>query len=396
MAKKRKARAAQVDAARTERLALAKERAVARGRAQKSRAEREKAAGKRSARHAERAAAEPVDKRTHFRPVATERMPRFGGAPTFLRLPLVHDPVSVPDVDVLISGIPFDAGSSYRPGARLAPRAVRDASALARGFSAALGIDVFEELRVADGGDVAVAPYDIDAAIEAVAHRAEAIARSGVVGGYVGGDQTTTLGVLRGIHRAKLKAVGLVHIDAHSNAAGPAWGRDIHHGSVIRHAVTEGLIRPDWTVQIGLRGPYSSSGDLSFALSHGFEIVNVDEVKWDLHSAVSTLRKIVRQGPVYVSVDIAALDPSAAPGVGIPWPGGMTAWELQQVLRALVGGEIVGFDVVEICPPYDVSEVTAHVGVMVLQEILAAIADTRRSARPAPSTRDARGGRISA
>ena len=388
MAKKRKARAAQVDAARAQRLAAATERAEARGRVQKSKAA--------SAKRVRSSAPDAADRRGELLPVASERMPRFAGVPTFLRLPMVQDPGQVPDVDVLLCGVPFDAGSSYRPGARLAPRAVRDASALARGFSAALGIDVFEELRVADGGDVAASPHDIDAAIDAVTHRAEAIARSGVVGGFIGGDQTVTLGALRGIHRAKLKAFGLVHIDAHSNTAGPAWGREIHHGSVVRHAVTEGLIRPDWTIQIGLRGPYSNAGDLSFALSHGFEIVNVDEVKWDLHSAVSTLRKVVRQGPVYVSVDIAALDPAQAPGVGIPWPGGMTSWELQQMLRALVGSEIVGFDVVEICPPFDLSDITAHAGVMVLQEILAAIADTRRSARPAPSTRDARGGRISA
>jgi guanidinopropionase len=344
----------------------------------------------------ERVRAEPEARRAPFRPTPTERMPRFAGIPTFLRLPVALEEDAVPDVDVLLSGVPFDGGSSYRPGSRHAPRAVREASALARGFSAALGIDIYDELRVADGGDVPTSPHDIDIALDAIAARAEAIARSGVVGGFVGGDQTTTLGVLRGIHRAKLKGVGLVHIDAHSNAAPAAWGRDIHHGSVIRHAVQEGLIRPEWAVQVGLRGPYSSSSDLAFALHHGFEIVNVDEVKWDLHSAVSTIRKIVRQGPVYVSVDISALDPSQAPGVSIPWPGGMTTWELQQVLRALVGTEIVGFDVVEICPPYDVSGITAQVGVTVLQEILASIADTRRSARPAPSTREARGGRISA
>ncbi|MBK7581055.1 MAG: arginase family protein [Myxococcales bacterium] len=396
MAKKRKARAAQVDAARAERLAKAKERAQARGRALKSAAEREKAAAKRAERKVETTPFEPDGKHTPFSPVPTERMPRFAGVPTFLRLPAVPDGDAVPAVDVLLVGVPLDGGSTYRSGARFGPRAVRDASALARGFSSALGIDVFDELRAADGGDVVLSPFDLDAAIEAVAARAEAIARSGVIGGFIGGDQTLTLGALRGIHRAKLKSVGLVHIDAHSNTAGPAWGRDIHHGSVIRHAVTEGLIRPDWTVQIGLRGPYSTSGDLAFAMGQGFEIVNVDEVKWDLHSAVSTLRKVVRQGPVYVSVDIAALDPAQAPGVGIPWPGGMTAWELQQILRALVGSEIVGFDVVELCPPYDVSEITAHAGVMVVQEILAAMADTRRSARPAPSTRDARGGRISA
>jgi guanidinopropionase len=338
-------------------------------------------------------------KRILFRPVATENMPRYAGVQSFLRLPVVAEPHALPDVDVLLCGVPFDGGSTFRSGARFAPRAVREASALARGFSAALGIDIYDELRVADGGDVATAPHDIDAALDAIAARAEAIARSGVIPGFVGGDQVTTLGALRGVHRAKLKSVGLVHIDAHTNTVGPAWGQDIHHGSVIRHAVEEGLIRPDWTIQLGLRGPFSSSGELSFALSQGFEIVNVDEVKWDLHSAVSQLRKVVGRGPVYVSVDVGALDPAHAPGVGIPWPGGMNTWELQQILRALVGSEIVGFDVVEISPPYDHSGITAMVGVTVLQEVLSAIADTRRSARPAPSTRrDAtrRGGRISA
>lgn len=394
MANKRKARAAPVGVARAERLAVAKERAEARGRVQKSRAQRGAPSSKRP-RAPERPAQASIAAGSS-RPRATEDMPRFAGIPTFLRLPTVADEERVPDVDVLLCGVPFDGGSSYRPGARLAPRAVRAASSLARGFSAALGIDVFEELRVADGGDVPASPHDIAAAIATVSDRAEAIARSGVVGGYIGGDQTVTLGALRGIRRAKLKSVGLVHIDAHSNTSGPAWGQDIHHGSVVRHAVAEGLIRPEWTVQIGLRGPYSSGSDLAFALSHGFEIVDIDEVKWDLHSAVSTLRKVVRQGPVYLSVDIAALDPAHAPGVGVPWPGGMSTWELQQILRALVGSEIVGFDVVEICPPFDHADLTAHAGVMVLQEILAAIADTRRSARPAPSTHDVRGGRVSA
>jgi agmatinase len=383
-------RARDVKAARSARLVKAREHSAARGKALRSVAKR--AAPSREARSP---TFDAQTKRSTFRPVPTEDMPRYAGIPTFLRLPVVPEGAGIPDVDVLLTGVPFDGGSSYRPGARLGPRAVRDASALARGFSSALGIDVFEELRVADGGDVPTTVHDIERALDMIAARAEAIARSGVVGGWVGGDQTTTLGVLRGLHRAKLRPVGLVHIDAHGNTAGPAWGRDIHHGSVIRHAVSEGLIRADWTVQIGLRGPFSSSSELGFAFGHGFEIVNIDEVKWDLHSAVSTLRRVVSQGPMYVSVDVAALDPAQAPGVGIPWPGGMSFWELQQILRALVGADIVGFDVVEICPPHDVSDLTSLAGVVILHEILAAIADTRRSARPAPSTKE-RVGRVSA
>jgi guanidinopropionase len=323
-------------------------------------------------------------------------MPRYAGVPSFLRLPLFDSLGEAPEVDVLICGVPFDGGTSFRPGARLGPRAVREASGLARAFSAALGVDIYEELKVADGGDIPTAPHDLEPALDTIAARAEAIARSGVIGGYIGGDQTVTLGALRGIHRAKLKSVGLVHIDAHANTAGPAWGRDVHHGSVVRHLVDEGLVRADSTIQIGLRGPYSSADDTAFSMSHGFEMVNVDEVKWDIHSAVSQVRKIVRQGPIYVSVDICALDPAFAPGTGIPSPGGMNTWELQQILRVLVGTEIVGFDVVEISPAYDLGGITALAGVTVIQEILSALADTRRSGRSAPSLRRARRGRVSA
>ena len=319
-----------------------------------------------------------------FRPPSSDVVPRVAGVPTFLRLPVHDDPQSVPAVDALLCGVPFDGGTSFRPGARFGPRAVREASALARPFSAALGVDVYDELRVADGGDIAVAPYDTAAALEAIAQRAELITRSGVIGGFIGGDQTLTLGVLRGIHRAKKKAFGLLHIDAQSNTSGRAGDSAIHHASVIRHAVEEGLIRPDFTMQLGVRGPYSAPDDLAFALSRGFEIVSTDEVRWDIHAVVSEVRKLVRKTALYVSVDLSALDPGFAPGTAFPLPGGMNTWELQQVLRALVGADVIGFDVVEIAPTYDPSGITALAGVSAVHEILAALADTRRSARPAP------------
>jgi agmatinase/proclavaminate amidinohydrolase len=303
------------------------------------------------------------------------------------------DPNVVPPVDVLLCGVPFDGGTSFRPGARFAPRAVREVSALSRSFSAALGVDIYDELRVADGGDVIASPHDIEAAVEAIAARAESLTRSGVVPGFIGGDQTVTLGALRGIHRAKHKALSLLHIDAHSNASPPIAGVEIHQASIIRCAVQEGLIKPGGAMQIGLRGPYASADDAAFSLSQGFEVLSVDEVRWDLHGAVSAVRKLVGTGALYVSVDVSVLDPSCAPGTSFPLPGGVTTWELQQLLRALVGAEIVGFDVVEISPTYDPSGITPLVGVSILHELLSAIADTRRSARPAPSTHRSTGRR---
>jgi agmatinase/guanidinopropionase len=165
----------------------------------------------------------------------------------------------------------------------------------------------------------------------------------------------------------------------------------------VRHAVKEGLVRAECAMQLGLRGPYAGADALSFAFSRGIDTVGIDEVRWDLHAVVSQVRRLVQKGALYVSVDIGVLDPAFAPGATFPVPGGMTTWELQQILRALVGAEIAGFDVVEMAPGYDPTGITQLAGVAVLQEILAAIADTRRSARPAPSTHKAgRAGRRSA
>ncbi len=321
-----------------------------------------------------------------FRPPNSEAAPRFAGVSSFLRLPVYDDPDTVPAVDVLLCGVPFDGGTAFRPGARFGPRAVREASALARPFSAALGVDVYDELRVADGGDIAVSAQDLSVALGALSARSELITRSGAIGGFIGGDQTLTLGALRGIQRAKKKAFGFLHIDAQSDCLAVSGSGSLDHSNVIRHAFEEGLIRPDSTMQLGLRGPYSSADDLAFAVAHGFELVNMDEVRWDLHSVVSQVRKLVRKGALYVSVDVSALDPAHAPGTSFPLPGGMNTWELQQILRALVGAEIIGFDVVEIAPTYDPAGITAIAGVSILHEILAALADTRRSGRPAPSS----------
>jgi arginase family enzyme len=322
--------------------------------------------------------------------------PRAAGIASFLRLPIHDDPANIPGVDVLISGVPYDAGSAFRPGARFGPRAVRDASALASSFSQALGVDVFGELAAADGGDVVAQATSVESVLEAVADRARAVAASGVIPGFVGGDRTLTLGALRGLRRSKHKALNALFIGSNP-AASNAPSREPRALNFVRHAVTEGLVRPEGTMQLGLRGPYVAADALSFAFSHGIDTVGIDEVRWDLHAVVSQVRRLVQKGSLYVSVDIGVLDPAFAPGASFPVPGGMTTWELQQILRALVGTEIAGFDVVEMAPGSDPSGITQLAGVAVLQEILAAIADTRRSARPAPSThKSGRAGRRSA
>lgn len=331
-------------------------------------------------------------------PSAGEAAAGLGSVPrSLLNLPLAPLGADVPAVDIVVSGVPFDGGTTYRPGARFGPQAVREASVLARSFSAALGIDVFEELRALDGGDVLGASPDVRETVAAVAARAEALARSGVIGAFVGGDQTLTLGALRGIRQAKHKAIGLVHFDAHPNTAAATPALPVHHTSVVRNAIEEGLVRSDAALQIGVRGPYTSAEEASFASARGFEVAGIDDIRRDLHGVVGRVRGLVGRGPLYVSVDVSVLDPSVAPGTGCPSPGGMTTWELQQLLRALVGADVIGFDVVEVAPTYDPAGITAHTAVTILHEIFAVIADTRRSARPAPSTRrvSSRAGKLS-
>ncbi|MET0340140.1 MAG: agmatinase [Polyangiales bacterium] len=317
---------------------------------------------------------------SRFRPVPTRKVPRFAGVPTFLRLPEHDDPR---DVDVLIVGAPFDGGTSFRPGARFGPRGVRVASALTRGFHPEPGLDLFDHLRCADGGDVAAVPLSIDETLTRIATRHEEIARAGAVPAMVGGDHTTTLGALRGV--AKVHGpVALIHFDAHSDTYGPAWGFDVHHGTIFRNAVEEGLLRPNEVIQLGIRGPLTEAHDLAFATKNGFEIVLVDAIKRDLDAACDKLARFRGAGKVYVSFDLDCIDPAYAPGTGTPVPGGLTSYEALRLTRALVGVDIVGLDVVEISPDHDATGNTALLAATLLAQMLASLAATR-SGKKAPA-----------
>ena len=317
---------------------------------------------------------------SRFRPVPTRKVPRFAGVPTFLRLPVHDEPA---DVDVLIIGAPFDGGTSYRPGARFGPRGVRVASALTRGFHPDPGLDLFDHLRCADGGDVPTVPLSIDESLSRIAARHEEIARAGAVAAMVGGDHSVTLGALRGL--AKVHGpLGLVHFDAHSDTYGPAWGFDVHHGTIFRNAVEEGLLRPGGVIQIGIRGPLTEAHDLAFAEKNGFELVLVDAIKRDLDGAREKLARFRGAGNTYVSFDLDCIDPAYAAGTGTPVPGGLTSYEALQLTRSLVGIDIVGLDVVEISPDHDPSGNTALLAATLLAQMLASLAATRAGKQALP------------
>jgi agmatinase len=305
--------------------------------------------------------------------VSARSVPRFAGVPTFLRLP-VHDEPG--DVDVLICGAPFDGGTTFRPGARFGPRGVRMASALTRGFHPAQGVELFEHLRCADGGDILCVPMSMTRTLDNIRARVEQIAKARALPVLVGGDHSITLGALRAL--AEIHGpLGLVHFDAHSDTFGPAWDVDLHHGTVFRNAVEEGLLRRGDVLQLGIRGPFTASVDLDFARAQGFRIVMIDEIKRELARVETELAGLRTRGAFYVSFDLDALDPAYAPGTGTPVPGGMTSYEALVLVRALVGIHIVGCDVVEISPDHDPSGNTALLAASLLTELLATIARTR-------------------
>ncbi len=315
---------------------------------------------------------------SELRPVSTREVPRFAGVPTFLRLPLRDDPH---DVDVLICGAPFDGGTTYRPGARFGPRGVRQASALTRGFHPAQGVDLFAHLRCADGGDVACVPMSVERSLAAIEARAAQIAAAGAVPVFVGGDHTISLAPLRALARVH-GPLGLVHFDAHSDTFGPAWDIDLHHGTVFRKAVEEGLLRPRDVVQLGIRGPFTAANDLDFAREHGFRVVMIDEIKRSLDAVLAELAGLRGRGKFYVSFDLDGIDPAYAPGTGTPVPGGMTSWEALTLVRGLVGIDMVGLDVVEISPEHDPSGGTTLLAATLLTELLASLAATRAGNAP--------------
>jgi agmatinase len=317
-----------------------------------------------------------------FRPVPTRKVPRFAGVPTFLRLPVHEDPR---DVDVMIVGAPFDGGTSFRPGARFGPRGVRVASALTRGFHPDPGLDLFDYLRCCDGGDVAAVPLSVDESLRRIAERIGEIAEAGAVPAMVGGDHTVALGALRALAK-RHGPLGLIHFDAHSDTYGPAWGFDVHHGTIFRNAVEEGLLRGADVIQIGIRGPLTEAHDLAFAERAGFEIVMVDAVKRDLDAIKRKLAAFAGRGPLYVSFDMDSLDPAYAPGTGTPVPGGLTSFEALSLVRALPGADLVGLDVVEISPDHDPSGNTCLVAASVLAQMLATVA-AARAGKPANTTR---------
>ncbi len=309
----------------------------------------------------------------NFQPVDATITPRFGDIPTFMRLPHVRDPG---EVDIALIGVPWDGGTTNRAGARHGPREIRNQSSFMRKVHHVSRIAPYDIARVADLGDCPVNPINLDDTLARVERFFTKVHDAGAVPLSAGGDHLMTLPIFRAI--AKDRAIGMVHVDAHSDTNDRYFGENLYtHGTPFRRAVEEGLLDPKRTVQIGIRGSIYSPDDMAFAEETGMRVIFMEEFcELDVAGTVAEARRVVGEGPTYISFDVDGLDPVYAPGTGTPEIGGLTTREAQHLLRGLQGLDLIGGDVVEVAPPFDPSGNTALVGATMMFEILCLLADS--------------------
>ena len=302
------------------------------------------------------------------------KRPRFTDIPTFMRAPIAE---SLDGLDIALIGVPMDLGVTNRAGARHGPREIRNASSLMRLYNVSTDVNPYDLCRIADVGDVPIDNlFNLDEAIKDIAAYYRDIHAAGVIPLSAGGDHSITYPIFQGI--AADRPIGMIHIDAHTDTWDEFFGSKFHHGAPFRLAVEDGLLDAKRTIQIGIRGGQNTLEGLQFSRESGMRVVMMDEfTKMGVTAVIEEARRVVGDGPTYISFDVDGLDPVYAPGTGTPEIGGITTVEALQLLRGLRKLNLVGGDVVEVAPPFDQTGNTALVGASLMFEILCLLAESR-------------------
>jgi agmatinase len=307
-----------------------------------------------------------------YGPVDALESPRYSGPRTFARLPALE---RTDGVDVAIFGMPWDSGTSFRPGARFGPEAVRSASALLRPYNPAQDVQVFGTISCVDYGDAPTVPGYIEDTLERIAAYVGTIHRGGAIPLGIGGDHSVTLAELRAA-AAVHGPLGLVHLDSHHDVWDSYFGRPLNHGTVFRRACEEGLLEPARCIQAGMRGGLYSRDDYAASTALGMEIVPWGELRGLAPDAFGDrARARVGDGPAFLTFDVDLVDPAFCPGTGTPEVGGPTTAHALDLVRSLRGIDFRAFDVVEVAPAYDgPGQVTALFAATVMYELLSLVA----------------------
>ena len=309
---------------------------------------------------------------TQIKPTAGQTTPRFADIATFFRLPIVKD---LNQLDYCICGIPWDGGTTNRPGARHGPREIRNASSLIRTYHPSSLKSPYDKFQIADIGDCPVNPADLQDSLNKVTNFYNSIVESNTIPLSIGGDHLVSLPILRAL--AKNKPVGMFQFDSHSDTWDTYFGGFKYtHGTPFRRAIEEGLLDPKRVVQIGIRGTAYNLDDIEWGEAQGVRIIRVEELfDRGIESVMEEAKSIVGKEPTYCSFDIDFIDPSYAPGTGTPEIGGPNTFEAQKSIRLMRGLNLVGADLVEVSPPFDASGGTAWVGASLMFELMCVLAD---------------------
>lgn len=316
--------------------------------------------------------------KTNTQPPSASASPRFCNMGNFMRLPHAD---SAENLDFAIIGIPFDTAASFRAGARFGPNGVRNISAMIKPNNVAMGVNIMDSLRGADLGDVPVIPDYIHETYAAIENSIGSILDCGAVPIAIGGDHAVTLGELRAVAKKHGK-LSLVHFDSHLDLCDTVFGQKYNHGTPFRRAMEESLIDPEKSIQIGMRGSLYDPDDFNIAADLGFKVIPGDT----LHTmtADELKKEIVERvgdNKVFLTFDIDFVDPAYAPGTGTPEIGGFTSFESLCFVRALKELNFVGFDVVEVAPPYDHSEITSYMGANLIFEFMSILAYQKKNGK---------------
>jgi guanidinopropionase len=312
-----------------------------------------------------------------FLPLSGMVVPRFAGISTFMRLPHL-DPMEAPgQIDIALLGIPFDGATTNRPGTRLGPRQVREASSLMRLVNYGTLVAPYELCACADVGDVPVNPVDITETLQRIEAMITDLHQGGVTPLSIGGDHIVSYPVLRAL--GAKRPVGMIHIDAHSDTGDVYFGgQTLTHGTPFRRAIEDGVLDPKRSVQIGIRGTMYSRDERDWALDQGIRIIDMEEVaEKGIPYAIAEARRVVGNGPTYFTFDIDSIDPAFAPGTGTPEIGGFSSREALQLVRGFRNLDLIGADMVEVSPPLDQTGGTALVGASIAFELLCLLAEAR-------------------
>jgi agmatinase len=294
----------------------------------------------------------------------------YAGIATFFRTKLCDD---WRQLDLALVGLPTDAGVTQRAGTRHGPREVRNQSCHVLYYNPLTRVVPFELARVADIGDVPLtSAFNLEHVIAEIHAFYQKLRQAGVVPLTVGGDHSITYPILKALGADR--PVGLVHIDAHLDTAGPVADSPLQHCSPFRNAVQDGVLDPRRTVSIAIRDSYSQLQP--FSQEAGITVIDIDRF-YDLgvKGVLAEARRVVGDGPTYVTFDIDSLDPAFAPGTGVPVVGGITTYEAKKLVQGLRGLDVIGADVVEVAPPFDSNGITALAGAQMLFELLCVAAE---------------------